>query len=289
MSFAAALPSIISLVSQPSLTPQGSTSGVQTTAQYRALIDRVMAEFSSEFQKHNAEIEIVFHENSSGTGAFTWRKDGGRTWEFHFYDGVLRIQNITADVLSLIVCHELGHHLGGYPFKDNSTWSAAEGQADYFSTHACAPRLWKNDTHLNASFAARISTKYREKCDSAFSSASQIRRDLCYRAIFAMDAMRYYEGHNLKSLPSLDRPDSNRVNQTNTNHPSAQCRIDTQLAGAFCSRPFDFNTVPGHLGQGENTSEAERDSARSHCEDNSFQYYMKRPRCWFSSLMSNDN
>lgn len=254
------------------------------SGRYRSLIAEVFNEFSAETQQHGASVQIEFHENSSGTGAFTWRKDGGRVWEFHFYDGILKTTKINEDVLSLIVCHELGHHLAGYPFKDDSTWSAAEGQADFFSTHACAPRIWQDDGELNASYATRIPVALRLKCNDSF--ASQSRRDLCYRTVAAVDVMRHYEGRHQKVLPALERMDPAVVAQTFTGHPAAQCRIDTQLFGTFCSRDFDFGRVPGHLGVGRNTLDAERDASSSHCETSDFPQWMHRPRCWFASLQS---
>ena len=267
-----------------SVLPVVAQAGQPDSRKFRYLIDDVFDRFAVEIQKRGARAQIEYHENSSGTGAFTWRKEGGRVWEFHFYDGVLKTNKISDDVLSLIVCHELGHHLAGYPFKDDSNWSSAEGQADYFSTHACAPRLWREAHALNASFSTKISASMRNKCDDSFSA--QPRRDLCYRTVFAVDTMRHYEGRHLKVLPSLDKPDPTSVSQTFTRHPAAQCRIDTQLAGAFCAREFDFSSVPGHLGVGRNTVEAERDAASSHCEEASLPYLMHRPRCWFASLDS---
>jgi len=225
---------------------------------------------------------VVFHRNSSGAGAFTWRKNAGRVWEFHFYDGVLKIKNVTADVLSLIVCHELGHHLAGYPFKENNNWSAAEGQADYFSTHACAPRIWRDEQDINVRFAGRIPVEFKSRCDESF--LDQPRRDICYRTVAAMDAMRFYEGSQSKKIPSLNHPDATRVGVTETGHPQAQCRIDTQLAGAFCRSEFDFSRVPGHLGAARNSAEAERDAAPSHCDGLQFAKYMRRPQCWFAPL-----
>lgn len=262
--------------------PAMSAAGPLDGSAYQKLIGEIFAEFSPEISRHSASTEIIFHEKSSGTGAFTWRKNGGRVWEFHFYDGVLKIKNVSADVLALIVCHELGHHLAGYPFNENTNWSAAEGQADYFSTHACAPRIWSRDDSLNSTFSNRIPVAFKERCDSAFSE--QPRRNICYRTVFAMDAMRNYEGHGAKVLPSLTKPEPSIVKATETRHPAAQCRVDTQLAGTFCSRDFDFSTVPGHLGMARNTLAAERDSSPSHCDEGEFPLYMKRPRCWFSSL-----
>ena len=44
-----------------------------------------------------------------------------------------------------IYCHELGHFIGGAPFKKNpgSTWASTEGQADYWATSVCLRRTLK--------------------------------------------------------------------------------------------------------------------------------------------------
>jgi hypothetical protein len=262
--------------------PSTGHAGTPDGELYENLIGAVFSEFSEEIAAQSAATEVVFHRNSSGAGAFTWRKNAGRVWEFHFYDGVLKIKNVTSDVLSLIVCHELGHHLAGYPFKEDNNWSAAEGQADYFSTHACAPRIWRDEPELNALFASRIPVEFKTRCDESF--LDQQRRDICYRTVAAMDAMRFYEGSQAKKLPALNQPDPTRVSVTNTRHPQPQCRIDTQLAGAFCSSEFDFSRVPGHLGAARNTAQAERDAAPSHCDGAQFAKYMRRPQCWFAPI-----
>ncbi|MEY4064312.1 MAG: hypothetical protein RIR26_520 [Pseudomonadota bacterium] len=258
-----------------------------SSSEYKALVETIFEEFLPDSHRHDARISLQFHENSSGTGAFTWRKDGGRTWEFHFYDGVLKIKNMTTDVLTLIVCHELGHHLAGYPFKEESTWSAAEGQADYFATQACVPRLWQHDSDKNAVFAKRVGAESKKECDASF--LQQPRRDICYRTMTALEAARFYEGRNERVLPDLRRSDGNVVNRTQTDHASAQCRIDTQKAGAICAREFDFSFVPGIRFPAKNSIESEMESALSVCSGADFPLSAQRPRCWFAPLAGGVN
>ena len=63
--------------------------------------------------------------------------------------GMARHPEMTEDALLLIVCHELGHYMGGTPKapRGNSeklSWSSIEGQADYFATAKCLPKIFKN-------------------------------------------------------------------------------------------------------------------------------------------------
>lgn len=254
-----------------------------SVSEYRAQIERILGEFAEDAQRHKAQLTFELHENSSGTGAFTWRKEGGRTWEFHFYDGALKMQKMSEDVLTLIVCHELGHHFAGYPFKQDSLWSAAEGQADFFATQACVPRLWKDDWERNAHAAKVVAPKWKQECDAAF--VSQPRRNLCYRSLNALEAARFYEGRNEKSVPELHRSDRTVVAQTETGHSGAQCRLDTQKAGALCAREFDFSFVPGQRFPVRNSIESEIESALSVCSGADSPLSAQRPRCWFAPLM----
>ena len=72
-------------------------------------------------------------------------KQGASTWEVHMYGGLARHQAVTADGFALVVCHELGHHLGGAPQKvdwfGRLRWASNEGQADYWGTAKCFRKL----------------------------------------------------------------------------------------------------------------------------------------------------
>src|SRR6478609_9034269 len=72
------------------------------------------------------------------------------TYRVHMYGGLARRPEVTPDGFTLVVCHEVGHHFGGYPFVRDAYWAANDGQADYFSTLACARRLWQNQPADNA-------------------------------------------------------------------------------------------------------------------------------------------
>lgn len=59
--------------------------------------------------------------------------------------GTTRIKGMTLDAYAAIVCHELGHIIGGAPFQTiyAAEWSSSEGQADFFAASVCLPRYFK--------------------------------------------------------------------------------------------------------------------------------------------------
>lgn len=281
---------------QAPATPDSLTTDQR---RFQALIEATLATFQSHAAAHRARLTSVIHWNSSGAGAFTLRKDGGTTWEIWFYDGITRLPYVTPDLILSVACHEVGHHLGGYPFKANG-WAAAEGQADYFAIHACLPAVWE---HLEENPLPSDLVEYPSPADSAPQSetadpdlASRCQRAFrepqrlatCLRAARLMAAVRLYEGGGTRAPPRFDTPDLHVVSETVLTHPSPQCRLDTQIAAMLCGRVFDFDTIPGlgRDGIGRNSAEAELDSSRYLCGPEDTSTAARRPLCWFAPLGS---
>jgi len=58
--------------------------------------------------------------------------------------GTARIKGMNQESYAALICHELGHILGGPPYQDfkGAKWSSLEGQADYFAASICLPRYF---------------------------------------------------------------------------------------------------------------------------------------------------
>lgn len=157
------------------------------------------------------------------------------------YGGLARHPYMTPEGLMLVVCHEIGHHLGGYPrYKKNTSALSTEGQADYFATAKCArlvygaiaPNSNQNWLWTNKD---RIPAEVKAPCSGAFGNTEAA--IYCMRSSLAGLSL----AQTLGSLSGTDprqltfvRKDTNLVQQTFENHPKAQCRLDTYVAGALC-------------------------------------------------------
>jgi hypothetical protein len=98
--------------------------------------------------EHNVEL-IVFGSWASNTvNAYAEKSD--KKVMVTIYGGLARHKAITKDGFIAVLCHELGHHFGGYPKKSTNKWSSAEGQADYYASMKCLRRLWKNEDNAQA-------------------------------------------------------------------------------------------------------------------------------------------
>lgn len=161
----------------------------------------------------------------------------GKTWIVNMYGGLARHQLTTDDGFALVVCHELGHHLGGAPRK-GSSWAANEGQADYFGSMKCLRRVLEKEDNVSVVSKMSIDAEVTKKCEMIYKSESEIA--LCQRVSMAGKSL----GSLLGSLGgnanvNFNTPDTSKVSRTNDNHPAAQCRLDTYFQAILCDKSYD--------------------------------------------------
>jgi hypothetical protein len=148
--------------------------------------------------------------------------------------GMARHPQLSPDGLYGILCHELGHHLAGSPKKRRGrstklSWSSAEGQADYFSTTSCLPRLFKRPNYsVNpSSYTDSKEVSYAlDLCEGKEECARINLTGLSMARVFA--SLKDYG-----EFPRLDTKDFNEAWETDLGHPGPQCRLDTYKAGVF--------------------------------------------------------
>lgn len=190
------------------------------------------------------------------------------TWTVHVAGGIARATGMSKDSLALIVCHEIGHHLGGAPrtFLFDG-WPAAEGQADYWAASKCLKNYYKELHHQEAVISSELPAKALQDCSSVYKDYSELK--ICIKTMKAnLDFSTFLNAlPDVKNPTSLEDVDPREVKGTNTNHyPRAQCRVDTIYQGALCN--IDANVA---------TSES--DAKIGHCNDTTKPG--TRPRCWY--------
>jgi len=209
-------------------------------------------------------------------------QQSGNNWIINMYGGLARRPEVTPDGFAMVVCHELGHHLAGFPFYGDTDWAASEGQSDYFATQSCAREIWRGQTNENAQFRTLVGDFEKKKCDVAWSKVED--QDLCYRTAAAGHSLATLLGalRSNTNLPRFDTPDQRKVATTYTAHPEAQCRLDTYFSGALCPVTFDKNQIPGRSSSGGQTSQnAELSASNQSCMTAAGYNAGVRPLCWF--------
>ncbi len=177
----------------------------------------------------------------------------GKTWVVNMYGGLARHGRTTADGFTLVLCHELGHHLGGFPrlggALGGNSWAANEGQADYFATMKCARRVWENDNNEAVVAGLNVPQIVKDKCSTQLKSQKEIL--LCERSSMAGLTLGLLlwdlsngsntgptNGSGKTPEPKFDTPSTATVSTTDNAHPKAQCRVDTYFNGSFCGASF---------------------------------------------------
>lgn len=258
-----------------------------TKEEFEALIQEAIDFYKPIAKKrHKAKLNADRLWEDSTVNAYAMRV--GPLWSISMYGGLARRPEVTKDGFQLVVCHELGHLFGGYPFKKTLfgrfIWHTIEGEADYFATHSCARELWNADLEENAQHRETVDPFARQQCDAAWSSEAE--RDLCYRVADASYSLAKLLA-TLHKIPEIgfETPDSKTVSKTSTKHPAAQCRLDTYFAGALCAKAFNPHVIPGKKHAPMFTlwsaSKAEKDAAKYSCHTRHKETVGVRPRCWF--------
>jgi len=196
-------------------------------AQFNAVLDRVQQIYGPIVAAHggNLDIQRLWDDATVNASAI----QNGTTWTINMYGGLARHPTVTYDGFALVACHELGHHLGGFPKITWSGWPTNEGGADYYATLKCLRRV------LPASKPDEVDAAAVKGCASIYKDETS--RSRCERGTMAgvsVSSLLAELGGSPK--PDLNTPDTSSVDETNDAHPAAQCRLDTYFQGALCTK-----------------------------------------------------
>src|SRR5258708_14701309 len=131
--------------------------------------------------------------------------------------------------MTIVVCHEMGHHLGGAPkYAGNpEAWSASEGGADYFSALKCVKNVFAKDDNVGIVAQMSVEPTVQKHCSELYANANE--SAICQRATTAAIVVAKILAELARDwVPGINHPDRHVVTETNTTtHPAAQCRLDT--------------------------------------------------------------
>lgn len=244
-----------------------------TQAEFNQIVSTISNYWAPFAEAHGAKLYFDAEWNAQEINAYSNEVMG--YWLVTITGPLARHPKMTKDGILLVLCHEMGHHLGGFPMMAQSNplmpvWAAAEGQADYFASQVCAHNMWESEPDVNAQFRDQVSPIAKEKCDAVWKTQTQ--QDLCYRTSVGVQAIMGTMADAMKKpMPQYDTPDTSVVTTTiNQGYPGIQCRMDTSFAAMQCTAAFDFKTIP-------NAQEAVLTS----CMLASGYSVGNRPECWF--------
>ena len=231
-----------------------------TEQDFNDIIDQVQNYYGYVVNQYGATLQINRLWKNATVNAQAYQQ--GNTWMVDMFGGLARRPEITFDGFAMVVCHEVGHHLGGFP---NNDWAANEGQSDYWAMLACAKNIWGNQSNK----VDYVDPTAKKLCDQYVGQNNS----LCYREMNAGISLANLLAALGGEYASITTPDKTKVSRTDGAHPKAQCRLDTYVAGTLCNAQWDDYVIP----------QSERESANYTCVSaSSTSYDIKaRPRCWF--------
>ncbi|MCB0414215.1 MAG: hypothetical protein KDD50_07770, partial [Bdellovibrionales bacterium] len=98
-----------------------------TEEQFNAVIDKTEAVYKDIIAEMGGDLQFQRNWDDGTVNAFANRE--GDTWLVAMFGGLARHFTITEDAFMMVVCHELGHHIGGAPKYNGDDWASNEGQA----------------------------------------------------------------------------------------------------------------------------------------------------------------
>ena len=255
---------------------------ISDTAVSREFFYQLLNDFQEKYSPIVSQVggQLVVHGDWQNPTVNAQANQADGLWNVLLFGGLARRPEITKDGFTLVVCHEMGHHLAGYPFYSGS-WGSTEGQSDYYSGMACARDFWIDDLSINAAYRSIIPDIPKKECDASW--YDQENKDLCYRIMMAAKSTTNLLATLSGTSVSFKKRDATKVEKTYESHPLPQCRLDTYMAAAICISEWDISIIPGRdLFPNQNSKEAEAIAASITCSRfHGFKRGLK-PLCWYA-------
>lgn len=259
--------------------PVGVKSEGMTEAEFNASIDKVESIYSSIVSSMGGKLVIDRKWSDATVNAYA--QQTGSTWKVSMFGGLARHKTVTEDGMSLVVCHEIGHHIGGAPKKgatagggwwgggaSTASWASNEGQADYFATLKCLRKAFLNDNNMAIIAKMKVPSSVTEQCKKSTKGDTEDTA-LCIRTSMAGKSVSdLFSALSKTPETKFETPDSKIATSTNDNHPAAQCRLDTYFNGSLC----DVNM---------NEDVSQKEEVKGTCHPSLGHSKGNRPLCWF--------
>lgn len=162
----------------------------------------------------------------------------------NIWGGIARWPGATKDGLALLVCHELGHHFGGYPSKrsERLSWASSESQSYYWAVLKCLRKYFSKDENVKIVESLNVDSHVRKMCDLHYKTQEE--EALCIRSAMAGDSYtnmyRFLRGKIKEEEAYFGNPNSPVTSEIQYDEsPSLQCMLDTFLSASLCQRDFN--------------------------------------------------
>ncbi len=251
------------------ISVNAKTLGGITEEDFHDVIDQAYAIYAPIIEAKGKNL-VVERKWEDGT-VNAYARQVGNNWMVSMFGGLARHETITKDAFMLVICHEIGHHIGGAPkytdWYGNPDWASNEGQSDYFAGLKCARRVFSQQDNVAMMANQDVPEIVREHCSSEHNSTQD--QAICERIAMAGQSVGFLfqDLRNETVAPAFETPDQKQVSQTSHRHPGTQCRLDTYFNSGVCGVNFEEDVKQDDYRVGA-------------CVRESHELGL-RPRCWF--------
>jgi len=206
-----------------------------TEADFNDVIDKVSAIYAPIIAAKKRKLVVERKWDDGTVNAYAQQQ--GTTWKVSMFGGLARHEAITKDGFTYVICHEIGHHIGGAPKKASwfgSSWASNEGQADFWAGAKCMKKVFEKEDNISLMATMNVPSEVKTACSENFNNAQDVA--ICERGSMAgLSLGNLFKAlRKLRTPLSFSTPDANVVTKTNDNHPAPQCRLDTYYQGSLC-------------------------------------------------------
>lgn len=162
-----------------------------------------------------------------------WANKNGEVFSINFWGGFARIPIMTLSTWEFIVCHEIGHIIGGHPMQTikDYDWASSEGQSDHFAVTECLPHYYSSlKGFLEREF---VSTPLElDKCLTEDPLKQQTCLSILAGARGFAGILKYMK--LAKDKPHFETPAPRTENLIRNSYPTPQCRMDIAFNATDC-------------------------------------------------------
>ncbi|MBD65111.1 MAG: hypothetical protein CME62_07890 [Halobacteriovoraceae bacterium] len=240
-----------------------------TEERFNEIIDKVDKQYAPIVEARGKKLKFNRKWNDGTVNASAQRSIFFGNYIVNMYGGLARHELVTDDGFALVVCHEMGHHLGGAPKVGGMmSWAANEGQSDWWGAAKCFRRTFESEDNEAIVAKMNVPATIQTKCEKNFTLANDVA--LCVRSSMAGISLAKLLGSLRNNTDiSIDTPDTNVVSSTNSKHPAAQCRLDTYFQGSICEIAYQDDVD-------------EKDPLIGTCNREAGHVDGLRPLCWYA-------
>jgi hypothetical protein len=234
-------------------------AGAVTEQDFEDVMEAIRTIYEPIFSSFGATLNVYGDWNDETVNAYA--DQDGTNWNVNFFGGLAKHPFMTREGFAMVACHEIGHHIAGYPFYAGQ-WASNEGNSDFYATAACAKMIFDENSPLVYQWDLM---KKKPKPTPTPAPGGNCSTSVCKIAMDAgLSLGKVLAELNGEAEPSYETPDKTKVKKTSDAHPKAQCRVDTYKIGAYCTKTWNNVKIPKNLAE----------MSANSCPE--------RPSCWYA-------